>query len=281
MPCWIDTHCHLDAPEFAADVQAVRRRAADAGVAVCVIPAVEPSAFDACRTLAHHHGDAYALGIHPMVVERIPDDALTRLEQALACHAADPRLVAVGEIGLDYFVEHLRRPPLTERQQLFFREQLKLARKHRLPVVLHVRHAIDSVLKNLREIPVPGGIAHAFNGSRQQADAFLALGFKLGFGGAVTHRRATRLRALAAELPPEAIVMETDAPDIPPRWLYATAEQRARGQPRARNEPGELPDIGAEIAALRDLLPRQWAALSSANAIAALPRLAALVERGD
>ncbi|MCL1961755.1 MAG: TatD family hydrolase [Desulfovibrionaceae bacterium] len=282
MSCWIDTHCHLDAPEFAADARAVRRRAADEGVAVCVIAAVQAPDFEACRALAHGLGDAYALGIHPMAVERAPDGALARLDRALAQYAADPRLVAVGEIGLDYFVDNLCQEPLNQRQQLFFREQLKLARKHGLPVIVHLRRAADRVLKGLRDIAVPGGIAHAFNGSRQQAGLFLNLGFKLGFGGAVTYPRATRLRALAAELPPEAIVMETDAPDMPPRWLYADAGQRARGQPQGRNEPGELPRIGAEVAALRNLPPGQWAAQTSANALAALPKLAAIwAERGQ
>ncbi len=274
MAPWIDTHCHLDAAEFANDVAAVRARAADEGVAVCVIPAVEVSAFEGCRALAHRFGDAYALGIHPLFVGRAADDALQRLDEALTRHAADPRLVAVGEIGLDYFEENMRQSPLDERQQLFFREQLKLARKHGLPVLLHVRRAVDQILKGLRDIGVPGGIAHAFNGSRQQADLLLALGFKLGFGGALTHERATRLRALAAELPPEAIVMETDAPDIPPHWLYTTAGQRAAGQRQGRNEPGELPRIGAELAALRGVTVQAWAAQTSANALAVLPRLA-------
>jgi TatD DNase family protein len=226
--------------------------------------------------LAHRHSAAYALGIHPMAVEHAPDDALTQLDAALTRHAADPRLVAVGEIGLDYLVAALRQPPLDQRQQLFFRQQLKLARQHGLPVILHVRRAVDQVLKELRDIAVPGGIAHAFNGSRQQAEMFLALGFKLGFGGAVTYERATRLRALAAELPPEAIVMETDAPDIPPHWLYACAGQRAQGQTQGRNEPGELPRIGAAVAVLRQMPPQQWAKQTSANAVAALPRLAKL-----
>lgn len=128
---------------------------------------------------------------------------------------------------------------LRQRQEHFFRERFKLARRHGLPVILHVRRSVDQVLKGLREIGVPGGIAHAFNGSRQQADMFLDMGFRLGFGGAVTYERATRLRALAAQLPAEAIVMETDAPDIPPHWLYATAEQRAAGHGQGRNEPGE------------------------------------------
>ncbi len=276
MSCWIDTHCHLDAPEFAPDVDAVRQRAAQAGVRLCVIPAVEAAAFDAARVLAHRLGDAYALGIHPLYVARADDEDLGRLDTALRTHAADPRLVAVGEIGLDYFEPELTRPPLRERQQHFYREQLKLARRHDLPVVLHVRRSVDQVLKGLRDIGACGGIAHAFNGSRQQAEAFATLGFKLGFGGAATYERATRLRALAQQLPANALVMETDAPDIPPHWLYATAQQRAGGQRQGRNEPGELPRIAAEVARLRGVSADAWAQATNANALAALPRLQAL-----
>lgn len=276
MSGWIDTHCHLDAPEFAADRLAVRTRATAAGVRCCVIPAVEPAAFDAVRQLAHQGGDAYALGIHPLYVARASDDALAQLDAALARHAGDPRLVAVGEIGLDGFEEIMLQPAVDKRQQLFFMEQLKLAQRHRLPVIVHTRRALDRVLRGLREVRVAGGIAHAFSGSRQQADQFLALGFKLGFGGAMTYERATRLRALAATLPDSAIVMETDAPDIPPHWLYATAAQRVAGQAQGRNEPGELPRIGALLADLRGVAPHDWAATTAANAREALPRLQAL-----
>ena len=278
MARWIDTHCHLDAPEFAPDARAVRARAAHQNVALCVIPAVEAPAFEGARALAHRLGDAYALGIHPMVVARAADDALAQLDAALTRHAADPRLVAVGEIGLDYFVPELAAPgPLRARQEHFYREQLKLARRHGLPVILHVRRSVDAILQGLREIEVAGGIAHAFGGSHQQADQFLQLGFKLGFGGALTYERATRLRALAAALPAHAIVMETDAPDIPPQWLYASAAQRAAGAATGRNEPGELPRIGAVLAGLRAVPVEAWAVQTTANACAALPRLAALV----
>ena len=277
MPTWIDTHCHLDAPEFAADIDAVRARAAGRGVARCVIPAVEVPAFDAVRTLAHRLDDACALGIHPMFVARADDDALAHLDAALQASTGDARLVAVGEIGLDYFVPELAAPgALRERQEYFYREQLKLARRHGLPVVLHVRRSVDQILKGLREVGVAGGIAHAFNGSRQQADQLLEMGFKLGFGGAVTYERATRLRALAAQLPPQAIVMETDAPDIAPQWLYTPAAQRAAGDVIGRNEPGELPRMAATLAALRGVPLDEWAAQTTANALAALPRLAAL-----
>ncbi len=279
MARWIDTHCHLDAPEFAPDTPAVRARAAHQNVALCVIPAVEAPAFEGARALAHQLGDAYALGIHPMCVARAADDALAQLDAALTRHGADPRLVAVGEIGLDYFVPELAAPgPLRARQEHFYREQLKLARRHGLPVILHVRRSVDAVLQGLREIEVAGGIAHAFGGSRQQADQFLQLSFKLGFGGALTYERATRLRALATALPAHAIVVETDAPDIPPQWLYASAAQRAAGAATGRNEPGELPRIAAVLAGLRAVPVEAWSAQTTANACSALPRLAALVD---
>ena len=269
MAGWIDTHCHLDAPEFAPDVDAVRTAAAQAGVAHCVLPAVERANWDAVRELAHRHGDSYALGIHPLYTPRARDEDLEHLADALQRHQADPRLVAVGEIGLDYFVPGLD----AARQEHFYAGQLRLARRFDLPVILHVRRSADRLLKGLRAVPVRGGIAHAFNGSLQQAQAFVALGFKLGFGGAVTYERALQLRRLAAELPTEAIVMETDAPDIPPHWLYTTAAARAGGQPQGRNTPAELPRIGAVVAGLRRLAPQDWAAMTSANARAALPGL--------
>jgi TatD DNase family protein len=272
MTVWIDTHCHLDAPELAADVAAVRQRAAAAGVAHCVLPAVQVSNFEDVRLMAHRFGDSYALGIHPLCTPQAQDGDLALLDAALAQHAGDPRLVAVGEIGLDYFAPGLE----DERQQFFYREQLRLARKHGLPVIVHVRRSADKLLKHLRDLPV-AGIAHAFNGSVQQAQTFVSMGFKLGFGGAATFDRALQIRKLAAELPLDALVMETDSPDIPPHWLYRTAQQRAAGQPQGRNEPGELPRIAQEIAQLRALALDELAQATTRNACAALPRLAPLV----
>ncbi|MBK6558295.1 MAG: TatD family hydrolase [Comamonadaceae bacterium] len=274
MTVWIDTHCHLDAPEFGTDAAEVRARATTVGVAQCVIPAVEVANFDTVRTLAHRFGDAYALGIHPLYVARAQEADLATLDTALERHRDDPRLVAVGEIGLDYFVPELKLGPLKERQEHFYREQLKLARRHGLPVILHVRRSADALLRALRELaPLQGwrGIAHAFNGSQQQAQAFIDLGFKLGFGGAVTYERALQLRRLAAELPLSALVLETDAPDIPPHWLYVTAEQRAAGQARQPNEPAELPRIGAVVAGLRGISVEELALATVRNAGEALP----------
>ena len=280
MSVWIDTHCHLDAAEFGDQSLEIRAQAAIKNVAHCIYPAVDVSNFDAVRKLTHQTHDGYALGIHPLYVGRAQDEDLQRLDAALQQHRDDPHLVAVGEIGLDFFVPELCESPLRERQQHFYLEQLKIARKHGLPVILHVRRSADQLLKGLREVgKVNGhaqpwhGIAHAFNGSEQQALEFIKLGFKLGFGGALTYERALQLRRLATTLPLEAIVLETDAPDMPPHWLYKTAEQRAAGEPQGRNEPGEVPRIGAVLAQLRGITPEALAAATTRNAMDALPRL--------
>ena len=279
---WIDTHCHLDAAEFGPNPAAVlelRANAARQGVALCVIPAVQAANFEGVRALALSTGDAYALGIHPLYVPQAHASDIETLASALQRHGADPRLVAVGEIGLDFFVPALCTALMRERQEQFYRAQLLLAQAHRLPVLLHVRRSADRLLKHLREVAfTQGGIAHAFNGSEQQARAFLDLGFKLGFGGALTFERALQLRRLAAALPLDAIVLETDAPDMPPHWLYATAEQRARGQVQGLNSPAELPRIAAVLAALRGMDVSALAHATTANALAALPRLRALLD---
>jgi TatD DNase family protein len=265
---WIDSHCHLDASEFDADRDAVVARARSAGVATMVLPAVWPANFDAVRALAHAHGVAYALGIHPLYVDHCGDEALEQLAQALQAHAQDPRLVAVGEIGLDHFVPGL--DPV--RQEVFYAAQLKLARAHGLPVILHVRRSADGLLKQLRRIEVMGGIAHAFNGSAVQAAQFIERGFKLGFGGAMTFERALQIRELAASVPDTALVLETDAPDIPPHWLYVKVQDRGSLAP-ARNEPSQLPRIAQTLAELRGWTVEETAARTSANVLSALPRL--------
>jgi len=265
---WVDSHCHLDAPEFDADRGEVVARARAAGVTQIVIPAVGAFDFEAARALAHEHGFAYALGIHPLYVMRAQEQDLETLAGLLERHRADPRLVAIGEIGLDFFVPGLD----AARQEFFYLEQLKLARRFALPVILHVRKSADQLLRGLRRSGVSGGIAHAFNGSVQQARAFIDLGFKLGFGGTLSFERALQIRRLAAELPETALVLETDAPDIPPHWLYKTAAERAAGA-SSRNEPAELPRIAQSLAALRGWSLEQTAAITGANTRAALPRL--------
>ncbi|AOK29309.1 MULTISPECIES: TatD family hydrolase [Burkholderia] len=257
---WIDTHCHLDAAEFDDDRARVADAAREAGVSRIVIPGVARDNFTAVRELAHATaGGAYALGIHPIYTPHARDADLERLRMEVEVSLDDPRFVGIGEIGLDYFVPGLD----ANRQAFFYEAQLRLARDFDLPVLCHVRKSQDRVLAGLRRFGVRRGIAHAFNGSFQQANAYLAQGLKLGFGGNVTFGRALQIRRLAAQLPIDALVVETDAPDIPPEWRY-----------RARNTPDQVPPIGAAIAALRGIDPAQLALSTSANALAALPRLA-------
>ena len=274
MPPVIDTHCHLDAPELAHDVDSVRALARARGVAQLVIPAVNVQNFGAVQSLARRHGDGYGLGIHAMCTPGAGAAELETLAQWLEQSMDDPHLVAVGEIGLDYFIPGLE----AAHQEQLFAAQLKLARRFGLPVLLHVRRSADRVLKGVREVAGLTGIAHAFNGSLQQAEAFIKLGFKLGFGGAMTHERALQLRRLARDLPLESIVLETDTPDIPPHWLYKTAAERADGSAQGRNTPAELPRIAQVLAELRGMPLAELAGQTTANALQVLPRLAALVQ---
>jgi TatD DNase family protein len=263
---WIDTHCHLDAQEFGSESGAIAARAQATGVDWIVLPAVAPANFEAVRQLAGSQTNcAYALGIHPICVPDADLADLAALRAAIPAALNDPRFVAVGEIGLDFFLPQLCTPVMREKQVVFYAEQLKIARDFDLPVLLHVRRSQDLILKYLRRIQPVRGIAHAFNGSEQQAHTFIDLGFKLGFGGAMTFTRALQIRRLAADLPLDALVLETDAPDIAPAWIHP-----------GRNSPENLAGIGAVLAELRGIDIDAVASATSANAHAALPRLAAL-----
>jgi TatD DNase family protein len=277
---WIDTHSHLDAPDFEENGQVAGmliEQSAIKNVVMSVIPAVERSNFGTVRELANKHSQAYGLGIHPLYTPHAAEEDLSFLHAQLTQYIGDPRLVAVGEIGLDFFVPELCTPAMREKQTAFYRAQLKLAKQYQLPVILHVRKSADQLLHALREIGSHGGIAHAFNGSEQQAMQFVEMGFALGFGGTVTYERSQNIRALAKSLPATAIVMETDAPDIPPQWIYATAEERAAGKPQGINSPLELPRIGAVLAELRGVFLEAWAEQTTANAQRVLPKLKALL----
>ena len=247
VPFFIDTHCHLDAAEFNTDRDAVYAAAIAGGVDTMVVPAVSRDNFAAvAATCQRYPGCLPAWGLHPMYIEVHRPEHLVDLRAQVELL----RPVAIGEIGLDLFVD-LDYPT----QEFYCVEQLKIARDHDLPVLLHCRRANDPLLKHLRKIGVRGGIAHAFNGSPQQADAFIKLGFKLGFGGAFTWPRANNLRRLAADLPLEAIVLETDSPDIPPLWIG-----------RGRNAPGELPRIAQVLAELRGVDAEAVAEATTRNA---------------
>ena len=281
---WLDSHCHLDAPEFDLDRKAVMQNAQLKGVAWCVMPAVQAKDFLSLQNLAQEFHQPYALGIHPLYVPQAQEQDLDFLAQCIEGALAkddqglrsDARLVAVGEIGLDFFVPALCEPAMREKQEFFYHAQLKLAQKFKLPVILHVRKSADELLKGLRRHLVQGGIAHAFNGSFQQAQTFVEMGFALGFGGALTFDRALQLRRLATELPLSALVLETDAPDIPPHWLYKTQAERKLENGlavQARNEPSQLPRMGAVLAQLRGLSVSDIAAATLDNALRVLPQL--------
>ena len=264
---WIDTHCHLDAHEFGAESLDVARRAGQGGVSMIVIPAVERGNFDVVAQLAAAAPNiSYALGIHPICVPQAQESDLALLRTGVEAALCDPKFVAIGEIGLDFFIPMLCEPAMREKQDHFFREQLRIARDFGLPVLMHVRRSQDQVLKHVRQIRPAGGIAHAFNGSFQQAQIYIDLGFKLGFGGAMTFTRALQIRRLASQLPLSAIVLETDAPDISPAWIHP-----------GRNSPEQLPAIGAVLAGLRAATEQQILDATSANALAALPRVAPLL----
>ena len=264
----IDTHCHLDAVEFAADRDDVIRRAGCEGVSAIVIPAVDRGNCDTVHELAWRFaGGYYALGIHPIAVPDAQEDDLEWLEERLAAALEDERFVGVGEIGLDFFLPALKAPAMREKQAHFFDAQLKMAERLSLPVILHVRRSQDDILKYLRCHPGVRGIAHAFNGSFQQAQQFIEQGFVLGVGGAMTFDRALQIRRLAARLPLEALVLETDAPDIPPAWLGQSGRQTPR------NEPAQVARIGRELARLRGVSYEQVIEATGRNAQRALPRL--------
>jgi TatD DNase family protein len=263
----VDSHCHLDAAEFGDSGPLLAQQAAEQDVRWIVVPAVEASNFAVVAKLAASLPNCvYALGIHPLYVPQAQPEDLQGLRAAVELAMADERFVGIGEIGLDFFVPMLTTDAMREKQIWFYTEQLKLAREFGLPVILHVRRSQDTLLKYLRRISVAGGIAHAFNGSAQQAQAFIELGFVLGFGGAMTFTRALQIRRLAVQLPLHALVLETDAPDIAPAWLHP-----------AVNTPVQLPKIAAVLAELRGQPLAEIVTQTSKNVARVLPRLGNLM----
>ncbi|WP_217126404.1 TatD family hydrolase [Hydrogenophilus thiooxidans] len=271
----IDTHLHLDAAEFDTERAALWEAAQQAGVRAAVIPAVEPSQWPSQqKRLAHFPALAHAWGIHPCFVDHahawaeqqagsaLDDEAAA----AVACAALEAWItehgaVAIGEIGLDRFVT----TPTWSRQVVWFEAQLALAKRLRLPVLCHARRAVEAVRIRVRRANLPGGIIHAFNGSRAQAEDLIAHGFCLGFGGAMTHPRANHLHKLAQTLPLEGIVLETDAPDIPPAW--------ANSRPTRRTEPADLVRYAAFLAEQRGMDFDAIVSATTANALRVIPQL--------
>jgi TatD DNase family protein len=272
MALCLDTHCHLDAHEFDADRSQVIDRAVQCGVSGVLIPAISVKNFDLVKNLAHQISDqlpvsCYTLGIHPICTPLAKEADLITLRQSIETALTDPRFVGIGEIGLDYFLPELD----SGQQTYFFEAQLDLAAEFNLPVILHVRKSQDLIIKALKTRKISGGIAHAFNGSLQQAKNFSKLNFVMGFGGAMTYTRALQIRRLVQDLPFENLVLETDAPDIPPAWLDQNGDRR--------NEPSELLAIASVMAELRQTLISQTKEICAKNALRILPRWQSLVNQ--
>ena len=261
---WIDTHCHLNAEPFSGKVSQIVDTARKNGVSHILIPAVDTASFTDVHHIAHAiDGCSYALGIHPLYVLQSPESDLDVLAQWVDEKRSDDCFAAIGEIGLDFYLPERCTPAAREKQEYFFCRQLEIARQYDLPVLLHTLRSVDTVLKFLRQYGVKRGIAHAFNGSMQQAQAYIHQGFKISFCGTVTYERAKQRRTLAKELPIDAIVVETDAPDLPPYW-----------KGKRENSPAELPRIAETVAGLRGVSPAYLAEWTSRNAVSAIPRLA-------
>lgn len=244
----VDSHCHLDAAEFDADRDAVLARARTAGVADQVIPAVDAAGWPKLRAICTADPGLHpAYGLHPMYLSSHRNEHL----DALGEWVVRERPVAIGECGLDYFVEGLDHAA----QQRIFDGQLAIARDAGLPLVVHARRAVDAVIAAIRRHGPLRGVVHSFSGSAEQARQLHELGFLVGLGGPVTYERAKRLRRLAASLPADQLLLETDAPDQPDAGI--------RGQ---RNEPARLARVLEVIAQLRDEDPAELAATTTRNA---------------
>lgn len=244
----VDSHCHLDAQEFDRDRDAVIARARAARVTRQIVPAVDAASWPKLREVcAATPGLFAAYGLHPMYLSGHRDEHVLQLRAWLERE----RPVAVGECGLDYFVEGLDQPA----QARYFEAQLGLAREFDLPVIVHARRAVDAAIAAIRRVGSVRGVVHSYSGSTEQARQLWDLGFLLGLGGPVTYERANRLRRLATTMPIEYLLLETDAPDQPDTGI--------RGQ---RNEPSRLPEVLATIAGLRGMAPDELAKATTANA---------------
>jgi TatD DNase family protein len=244
----VDSHCHLDASEFDHDRDAVIARARAAGVMRQLVPAVSAAGWPKLRDIcAGRDGLFPAYGLHPMYLQEHRDEHLAELDDWIQCE----RPCAIGECGLDFFIDGLD----PRAQQPFFDGQLELARTHALPLIVHARRSVDAVIASIKRIGGLRGVVHSFSGSAEQARQLAQLGFMIGLGGPVTYERANRLRKLAASVPVESLLLETDAPDQPDAGI--------RGQ---RNEPARLANVLQVVADLRGETPAAIAAATSANA---------------
>lgn len=243
-----DSHAHLDDDSFAKDRMEVIERARQAGVENIVVPAIHRDSWDAIAALQHEHQSVHAAyGMHPMFLNQHRPEHLDQLPEWIENHPA----AAVGEIGLDFFVDGLD----PEKQRFYFHRQLLVARDLNLPVIVHARRAVDEVIATLRRIGGLTGVVHSFSGSEQQAEQLWKAGFLIGLGGPITYERAQRLRRIVASMPLEYLLLETDAPDQPGAVH--------RGE---RNEPAFLVNVLETVAALRQTSPGDIAAATTENA---------------
>lgn len=256
----IDTHAHLQSEKFASDLPALIENARAAGVDDIVICAGSRGDWGRCAELARQYDLSYMLGIHPLATPEAAPDETAHLEAAVSQAQADPHFIGIGEVGIDLLV-----PLDNEKQERIFAEELRIARRYALPLSVHVRKSASRLLKYLRRTPPAGGVIHAFNGSDAERDAFLSLGFKLGFGGAASYAGSLRIRRHLAAVPADAWVIETDSPDMP------SSARRDAGS--LRTEPADLAETLLLAAHLRGISPQEAARQSRSNALSAFPRL--------
>lgn len=261
----VDTHCHFDVDEFDADRTEVAARALAAGVDTIVIPGYIaerwPRIFSVCASI-----DAPRLlpapGLHPCYIAAHTQADIAELERLIS---ARPDCVAVGEIGLDYFLDELKSPALKAKQQEFFRAQLGVAMRYRKPVILHVRKAHQDVIHILHELKFrEGGIVHAYSGGIEEARHYAKMGFRLGIGGPLTYDQSKRLRAVVVDMPLELLVLETDAPDMIP------LQHRDPLVRRTRNSPEFLSAVAVAMAELKHLPVAEVQAVTRQQSLAVL-----------
>ena len=256
---WIDTHCHLDQPALFEKIESVIKKSIKSDIEGIIVPSVSPENINEVIKISQRFDIcSLALGFHPFFSNLVKDEDFKTLSLLLIEHDA----VAVGEIGLDKFLDNI---PLVTQEKIF-KSQLDIADNLELPIIVHARGMIDPIIKYIRDRKIKGGIVHAFNGSFQQAEQLIKLGFKLGFGGVITYERAKHVRSLAKNLPIESIVLETDAPDMNPSWLENTLP----------NEPAQLKKISKIFCELRGVDTKRIACILRRNTLDALPKLSKL-----
>ncbi len=259
----IDTHTHIDADIFDADRGVLVKEAKEKGLVDAIVCSGIPGTFEKTRAVAHELGFHYALGVHPLYIDKVDSVELflKDFEETIKASLTDPLFAGIGEIGLDGFVKGLDQ----KKMLTLFREQLRFARRYSLPVSIHARHAVDAVSREIAVFSPLKGVVHAFNGSEAQANRLIKLSMKLGFGGALTYEGSKRIRRIFVGLSNEDFVLETDAPDMP--------GAARRNDPDARTHPADIFETLRVGAALRGVAPESLASDSYKNALDAFSRL--------